>query len=41
MLGDVISSNFKVLDRIANVTEEGRVVGASSFYGQPFIPACN
>ena len=33
MLSDVISGNFKVLGRIGNVTEEGRVVGASSFYG--------
>ena len=39
-VGNIISSNFKVLDRIANTIEEGRVVGAS-FYGQPFIPTCN
>ena len=32
-VGDVIGSNFKVLDRIASTIEEGRVVGASSFYG--------
>ena len=32
-VGDVIGSNFKVLDRIAGIMEEGRVVGASSFYG--------
>jgi len=38
--GDVISSNFKVLDRIVGTMEEGRVVRASS-YGQPFIPARN
>jgi len=30
MLGDVIGSNFKVLDRIIGMMEEGRVVGASS-----------
>ena len=39
-VGDVIGSNFKVLDRMVSTMEEGRVVGASS-YGQPFIPACN
>ena len=32
-VGNVISGNFKVLDRIAGIMEEGRVVGASSFYG--------
>ena len=40
-VGDVIGGNFKVPDRIASTIEEGRVVGASSFYGQPFIPARN
>jgi len=32
-IGNIIGSNFKVLDRIASTIEEGRVVGASSFYG--------
>jgi len=32
-VGDVIGSNFKVLDRMAGIIEEGRVVGASSSYG--------
>jgi len=44
MLGsvsDVIGGNFEVPDRMAGVMEEGRVVGASSSYGQPFIPARN
>jgi len=41
ILGDVIGGNFKVPDKITGITEEGKVVGASSFYGQPFIPACN
>jgi len=40
-VGDVIGSNFKVPDRIAGTMEEERVVGASSSYGQPFIPARN
>jgi len=31
ILGDVIGSNFKVLDRIASIIEEGRVVRASSY----------
>ena len=31
-VGNIIGSNFKVLDRIASIIEEGRVVGAS-FYG--------
>ena len=33
ILSDVIDSNFKVLDRIASIIEEGRVVGVNSFYG--------
>jgi len=40
-VGDIIGSNFKVPDRMASIMEEGRVVGASSSYGQLFIPACN
>jgi len=39
--GDVIGGNFKVPDRMAGAMEEGRVVGASSSCGQPFIPARN
>jgi len=35
--GDVIDGNFKVPDKIIGTMEEGRVVGASSSYGQPFI----
>jgi len=40
-VGDVIGGNFKVPDRMAGTMEEGRAVGASSSYGQPFIPARN
>jgi len=40
-VGDIIGGNFKVPDRMAGTMEEGRVVGASSFCGQPFIPARN
>jgi len=32
-VGDIIGSNFKVLDRIAGTIKEGRVVGVSSSYG--------
>jgi len=32
-VGDVIGGNFKVLDKIVSIIEEGRVVGASSSYG--------
>jgi len=32
ILGDIIGSNFKVLDKMASTIKEGRVVGASSFY---------
>ena len=39
-VGDIIGSNFKVLDRITSTIEEGRVVRAS-FYSQPFIPTYN
>jgi len=31
-VSNVIDGNFKVLDRIIGMMEEGRVVGASSFY---------
>ena len=31
-VGNVIGSNFKVLDRMVSIIKEGRVVGASSFY---------
>jgi len=31
-IGNIIGSNFKVLDIIASMIKEGRVVGASSFY---------
>jgi len=41
ILGDIISSNFKVLDKIISTIEEGRVVGASSSCSQLFIPAYN
>ena len=40
-VSDIIDGNFKVLDRIIGTIEKGRVVGASSSYGQPFIPAYN
>jgi len=32
-VGDVIGSNFKVLDKIISTIKEGRAVGASSSYG--------
>jgi len=32
ILSDVIDGNFKVLDRMASIIKEGRVVGASSSY---------
>jgi len=32
-IGNVIDGNFKVLDKIAGIIKEGRVVKASSFYG--------
>ena len=41
ILDNIIGGNFKVLDRIAGTIKEGRVVGASSFYSQLFIPARN
>ena len=34
-VGDVISGNFKVLDKMAGTMEEGRVVGASPFSAAP------
>ena len=31
ILGDIISSNFKVLDKIISTIKEEKVVGASSY----------